>query len=157
MIKVLEGAKWIAFACLMALGISLLTGGKPSDTSFDAMAAAIREEVDLDLMVEGDNLAVKKLYGIEPSAYKGTMLYYPPTNMDVLEVLLVQLEDSAQEAEVLAAIDARVETQRKSFDGYGIEQMGLLEKRLVISEGNYVLFVVWDNTDPIKQAFQNAL
>ncbi|MBR0537021.1 MAG: DUF4358 domain-containing protein, partial [Clostridia bacterium] len=54
--------------------------------------------------------------------------------------------------------EARVETQKKGFEGYGISQYDLLTNHCVIeTAGNYMLFVVNQNADVAKAAFLAAL
>ena len=57
-----------------------------------------------------------------------------------------------------AAIEARLETQKKSFDGYGVEQYALLtESSTVDVQGNYILFVVNSDHQAADAAFKQAL
>lgn len=157
MVKILEAVKWIVFVALIALAVMVLFGGKPSETPFDAMESKVTVVINKENLLEGDNMTVKQLYGLDPANYEGVKLLYPTTNMGAEELLLIKLKEAAQEKDVLDAIDARIAVQKNSFDGYGIEQMGLLEKCLVLSKGNYVIFSVAENNDEIKQVFQDAL
>ena len=77
--------------------------------------------------------------------------------MDAEELLIVQLKDVSQQETVKAAIDARLETQKNSFEGYGVEQYALLEKSVVDVEGNYILFVVNEQAAKAQSAFLQAL
>ena len=59
---------------------------------------------------------------------------------------------------VRAAVEARLETQKTSFDGYGLEQYDLLTNHSILDiRGNYVLFIVHKDAAAVQQAFRGAL
>ena len=55
------------------------------------------------------------------------------------------------------AIESRLDTQKKSFDGYGVDQYAMLEKAVVEVQGNYILLVVANDPAPVRKAFLGAL
>ena len=117
------------------------------------MKNSIISVAKLEPMQEADNQMIKRLYGIDPSQYDGVMLYYPDTNMGAEEILLVKLKDVSQQEEVSKALDARVTTQKKSFEGYGADQTAMLEKAKTIVKGNYILYVSADDPEKVTDAF----
>ena len=101
---------------------------------------------------------VKRLYGLDPASFESCVLYYPNTNMMAEEVLILKLTDTSQQQSVRAAIEARVETQKTTFDGYGVEQYALLTENCIIDiRGNFVLFVVNADCAAAQKAFAGAL
>ena len=128
-----------------------------SDAKLKDVTAAVTKTLDTKAMQESDAQMIKRLYGLNPADYEGITLYYPVTNMDAEELLIVQLKDVSQQETVKAAIDARLETQKNSFEGYGVEQYALLEKSVVDVEGNYILFVVNEQAAKAQSAFLQAL
>ena len=73
-------------------------------------------------------------------------------------VLLLKLRDTSQQEAVRAAVEARLETQKTSFDGYGLEQYDLLTNHSILDiRGNYVLFIVHKDAAAVQQAFRGAL
>ena len=72
--------------------------------------------------------------------------------------VLLKLRDTSQQEAVRAAVEARLETQKTSFDGYGLEQYDLLTNHSILDiRGNYVLFVVHKDAAAVQQAFRGAL
>ena len=109
-------------------------------------------------MLKADNQMIKRLYGLDPAAFESCVLYYPTTNMMAEELLIIKLSDTAQAEAVAAAIESRLETQKASFDGYGIEQYDMLTNNAVVEvRGNFVLFVVNAASAQARQAFLDAL
>lgn len=154
----LEIARWVVVLAAVILLVFMFGGNTVSDADPDAVCAAVTETLDLSTMKEGDNQLIKRLYGLDPSAYEACVLYAPTTNMGAEELLIVKLTDTSQQETVRAAIEARLETQKNTFEGYGVEQFELLTNKSVIEiRGNYVLFVVNTACDEAKTAFVKAL
>ena len=156
--KLYEIVRWAAVAAAVVLLILLAGGERESDAALDDVTAAVIAQLDTSNVQPADNQMIKRLYGLQPSDYEGVCLYYPSSNMDAEELLIVKLQDAAQQQSVLDAVERRLQTQKNSFDGYGIEQFDLLENHSVVqAQGNYILFVVSSQSEAAKQAFLDAL
>ena len=81
----------------------------------------------------------------------------PKDNMDVNELLIVKLKDTSQSKAVESAIRQRLDTQLKSFEGYGAEQTALLEAHKLQVKGNYIFFMVGDRAAAAQKAFLKSL
>ena len=55
------------------------------------------------------------------------------------------------------AIEARKASQMASFDGYGLTQYAMLENSKIELHGNYILYIVSPNDQPVIKAFEDAL
>ena len=131
----------LAFAAVLATVGFLYTQtlqNRQSSASFDSVRSAVLQTLDLADMQEADAQMVRRLYGFAPSEVDGCLLYYPSTNMGARELLIVKLSDLSQQKSVSDAIQARKQTQMKSFEGYGIEQYDLLSNSIVEVQGNYI-------------------
>lgn len=151
-------AVMILSVVLMGWYLCLLQGeDRISDAKLEDVTAAVTKTLDTKAMQESDTQMIKRLYGLNPADYAGITLYYPATNMDAEELLIVQLQDVSQQEAVQTAIASRLQTQKNSFEGYGVEQYALLEKSVVDVEGNYILFVVNEQAAKAQSAFLQAL
>lgn len=156
-IPLLEVSKWLVFVLLALFLYAITAQGRESGTDFSAMTSAVTQAADLTPMQEADGQMVKRLYGLDPNDYEGVLLYYPTTNMGAEELLVIKLRDTTQQEAVTAAIDARMASQMSNFDGYGVGQYEVLEKRITEVRGNYILLVVASDPTPVQQAFLKAL
>ena len=155
---ILEAARWLAVVAAVVCLLIQFGGNTVSNAVFEDVSAAVVETVDTTNMVLAENQMVKRLYGIDPAAYEGCVLYYPATNMMAEEVLLVKMADVSQAAEVQAAMEKRLQTQKNTFEGYGVEQFDLLTNYCVLEvRGNFALFVVSKTCTDAQKAFQGAL
>ena len=156
--SVYEIARWAMVLLALVYLVSMFGGNTASSAAAEDVAAAVVQTMDMSNMVLAENQMVKRLYGLDPSAFESCILYYPTTNMMAEELLIVKLADMSQQEAVRAAVEARLATQKTTFEGYGVEQFDMLSNHSVIEvRGNYVLFVVNANCDAALKAFRKAL
>ena len=153
-----EIARWSAAVAAVISLIWMFGGNTVSNADPVEVAEAVVETIDMENMLEADNQLIKRFYGLDPASFDGCILYYPTTNMMAEEVLIVKLKDMSQQAQVRAAIEKRIETQKTTFEGYGVEQFELLTNNAVVEvRGNFVLFIVNANSAEAQKAFLKAL
>ena len=155
---IFEISRWTAVVLALICLLTMFGSNKISNADPAEVEAAVVAQLDMSAMIKADNQMVKRLYGLDPAAFESCILYYPNTNMMAEELLILKLSDTAQQQSVRAAIEARVETQKTTFDGYGVEQYALLTDNCIIDiRGNFVLFVVNADCDAAQKAFAGAL
>lgn len=153
-----EIARWVVvlvavISLLFMFGGNTVSSAEPADVE-----AAVVAELDMTNMLQGDNKMIKRFYGLDPSQFEACILYYPTTNMMAEELLIVKLSDVSQQEAVRAAVEARIATQKNTFEGYGVEQFEMLSNNAVVEvRGNYILFVVSANSAAAQKAFLGAI
>ena len=153
-----EIGRWVAVIAGLVILLVLFGGNSVSGADPQEVAQAVTDVIDMENMQLADNQMVKRFYGLDPADYEGCVLYYPNTDMMAEEVLIVKLKDISQQQTVSDAIEARLQTQKNTFEGYGVEQFDLLTNHAVVElRGNYVLFVVSDHAEAARKAFRGAL
>jgi len=153
-----EIARWSAAVAAVISLIWMFGGNTVSNADPMEVAEAVVETIDMENMLEADNQLIKRFYGLDPASFEGCILYYPTTNMMAEEILIVKLKDMSQQEQVRAAIEQRIETQKTTFEGYGVEQFELLTNNAVVEvRGNFVLFVVNANSAEAQKAFLKAI
>lgn len=154
----LEILRWVVvLAAVISIG-KMFGSNTISSADPEAVTAAVVETLDMENMLKADNQMIKRFYGLDPASFEACILYYPTTNMMAEELLIVKLSDLSQQDAVRAAIEARIQTQKTTFEGYGVEQFDLLSNNAVIEiRGNYVLFVVNAASAQAQKAFLGAL
>ena len=153
-----EIARWSAAVAAVISLIWMFGGNTASNAEPVEVAEAVVETIDMENMLEADNQLIKRFYGLDPSSFEACILYYPTTNMMAEEVLIVKLKDMSQQEQVRTAIEKRIETQKTTFEGYGVEQFELLTNNAVVEvRGNFVLFIVNANSAEAQKAFLKAI
>ena len=153
-----EIARWSAAVAAVISLIWMFGGNTVSNADPVEVAEAVVETIDMENMLEADNQLIKRFYGLDPASFEGCILYYPTTNMMAEEVLIVKLKDMSQQEQVRTAIEKRIETQKTTFEGYGVEQFELLTNNAVIEvRGNFILFIVNADSAEAQKAFLKAI
>lgn len=156
-IYVFEVIKWVAFVAIVIMLVRTKLSVRPSKTGFEEMKAAVTKDADLDNTKESDTLLLKRFYSLDATEYDGFVYYSPKTNMGAEELVLIRLKNPEQHEAVMAAFDARIATQLKSFEGYGVDQTELLKNAVTDYAGNYCLLYVGARADVVQSAFRKAL
>ncbi len=148
----------IALVAVLVLFIALDMSDEPdSAAQIETVVENVVKAAGLQSSEPAESRMVKRFYGLNPKDYEGAVLYAPSDNMDAHELFLVKLKDSTQKKTVEDAIEERLDTQLKSFEGYGAEQTALLEKHVLSVKGNYVLYVVGEYAEDAQKAFAKSL
>lgn len=121
----------------------LLYDDVPDNVSLSTIETALEKtDVFPGDMQAADSIRIRRLYGINVNDYSEVLSYIPESSMDVDELLIVRVSDSSQIAAVKAAMEARLSSQKTSFDGYGTNQTELLNDAEIEDRGNYIWFAV---------------
>lgn len=149
--------RYAMIAGLLICAILLQLNNTVSSASIETVAEKVTQACSLTSAVQADNRMFKRLYGLNASDYEGVVLYSPTSNMDVQELLIVKLKDLSQSAQVEAAVQARLQSQLDSFEGYGVEQYKLLQDHALQVRGNYIFYLVHPDAKKGEQAFLKSL
>lgn len=150
-------AKYIILALIAGYIALLMLFVGVSRKSFDEVSAAVSKAVDTDVFSEQDSQALKRNFGLNSSEYSGVLYYTSVSGISAEEVLLIQVADSSQISQVMAALEERVESRQKDFEGYAPEQADLLENARQTVRGSYIFFVVSENADRYMKTFADSL
>lgn len=153
---VLKLAKVLLVALLVVL-LSALIRGSRWKADFAELETRVETEFYTADMHRGDEQLLRRLYGLNGGELKNWVLYTSQDNMDVEELLLVEVAEEGQLELVCQAAEKRTETQKNNFEGYGPEQVQLIEKYVLRESDPYVLFVISKNAESIKAEFVKGL
>ena len=122
----------------------------------DSDTAVVDAADDKNMTLAGTQ-EIKRFYGINPKDYEDITLYYTNETMGVNELLLVKTKDENEAEAVEKAAEQRKKTQLDNFEGYGAEQVKLLDASIIKTKGTYVLFVISPKAETVEKAFTKSL
>lgn len=152
----LQAAKLLLLAVLAVLLWGILHAD-PQQADFSVLREQAEQAMDTTGMRQADAQLLRRLYGLNGGELAGWALWTSEDNMAVEELLLAECVSEAQAEQVREALEARRSTQIQNFEGYGPEQVRLLEDSIMEVRGVYVLFVVSEQTREVKDAFLSVL
>ena len=142
-----------ALILLLFLGLAGVVRGSKGQVEFDFLAEQVLAEMDLEEMQQGDERMLRRLYGLNAGELEHWILYISQDNMEVEELLLVEVQTPEQAEQAEVAVRKRLEVQEHNFEGYGPEQLQLLKQSVIRAEDSYLLFVVAEDPEAVKESF----
>lgn len=133
----------------------LAKGG--SSASFEQVSEAVKKSADLSKMQEADSRRFRQFYGLNENDFENVMCYYTSQTMEVEELLLIKAKTAGDAEEAKEAVEARVQTQIKNFEGYGASQVKLLKNAVIKVRGDYVFMAVSPDAEKLAKAFKKSL
>lgn len=146
----------IVLILILYTGMLFMSKGD-SRVPFEKVEASVTKAMDISEMKKGDGRELKRLYGLNAREFEQVCLYYKAETMQVEELLVVRVQNERDAEAVTDAINRRKETQIDNFEGYGPEQVKLLESSVIKVRGRYILFVVSEKAENVEKAFNKSL
>ena len=102
---------------------------KVKNLDFATLGANIEKKVSMENFVKGNDLSLRKLYGINKIEVEKYISYVPKSNMMANEILIVKAKPEYADA-ILARIQKRVDAQSKSFKNYAPDQYKIMSSSI---------------------------
>lgn len=128
-----------------------------SSTSIEKVESSTIQNIDVSNMSKQDNLSIKRFLDLDPSQYMNIVYYKSNDAMQASEFVIVRFKDDSQQNQFKEKIDARVQNQKKIFEGYAPEQAELLANNILDIHANYALYVVSPNAKQMDEQFIHSL
>lgn len=122
---------------------------KVKNLDFATLGANIEKKVSMENFVKGNDLSLRKLYGINKIEVEKYISYVPKSNMMANEILIVKAKPEYADA-ILARIQKRVDAQSKSFKNYAPDQYKIMSSSVLKKKGDYIYFISYENLDLIN-------
>ena len=123
---------------------------KVKNLDFATLGANIEKKVSMENFVKGNDLSLRKLYGINKIEVEKYISYVPKSNMMANEILIVKAKPEYADA-ILARIQKRVDAQSKSFKNYAPDQYKIMSSSVLKKKGDYIYFISYANVDLITK------
>ena len=123
---------------------------KVKNLDFTTLGANIEKKVSMENFVKGNDLSLRKLYGINKIEVEKYISYVPKSNMMANEILIVKAKSEYADA-ILARIQKRVDAQSKSFKNYAPDQYKIMSSSVLKKKGDYIYFISYENVDLINK------
>ena len=148
--------KVILFSFLiLSLTACSLKGSEGQVLEISDLKIDIEESVDLSNMNLGDRDDLEKLYDIEPDDLEDFLLYIPRTNISANEIAILKVKDKDEIDNIKEKISLRIENQSTNFKDYLPEEYFLIEKHLLKTKGNYIIFTISEDVETIENIFDS--
>ena len=156
-IKVIRACKAVLLVLLVLMVAPHFFKPKNSDAPFEQVVSQTMQDIDQNVYPQRDNQAIKRYLGLEPASYENIAFYRTEDAMNASELVIVRFRDDTQAAPFEEAVNKRMESQKKIYQGYAPEQEHLVKEGRVDIEANYALYVVGPQARAIDKQFKESL
>lgn len=153
-IDVFKYAAVLAFIVYICV---IMSSKGESKVPFRTVAKNVESAADLSALKKADGRTFRKYYGLNEKDYDGVMLYSAKSAMAVDEILVIRLSDTSQAAKAEEAVEERLSSRIKDFEGYGESQTKLLQNAVSLTRGNYVFLAVSPDAQKLQKALKDSL
>ncbi|QTH41156.1 DUF4358 domain-containing protein [Cohnella sp. LGH] len=119
----------------------------------DFMLEQVEQPASLDMNAE----QMEEAYGIDPDILENFAVRAPFVNIKSNELALFKVKKAKDAAAVKKGIEKRAGDIQKSFESYLPDQYENSKNYRVVTQGNYVLFIISESADDLEKAFKGAL
>ncbi|SFE07533.1 protein of unknown function [Peptostreptococcaceae bacterium pGA-8] len=149
--------KTIFLVILFAFLAFVYNSGNAKDISLKSVEKSLVANEQIQVMEKCNDRQLNQFIKLSASSFSEVLYYKNQEALRVDELLIVKLKDKSQTQIVNDAIDERIASQIKIFDGYGPEQVAQLKNAKIFNKGNYVFFCVSKKPDKVAEVFKNAI
>ncbi|MGG4454149.1 DUF4358 domain-containing protein [Brevibacillus porteri] len=147
---------------MFAIGMGMLTGcSSDGETTGELSAVEVGEKIQQTVsfqdMKQGDLEKLQKLYQIEAGKVEDFILYTASSNVRADEVAVIKVKDANDTENIKEKLQQRIEAQTIKLKDYRPEEYFLIEKHVLKTKGQFVLFAVSKEVDQIETVFDEAL
>ena len=153
--KLKEGILTALLVVFIAFLFIRASGG--TDKPMAEIAPPVLAELESAGLTEKTAIEAAKVFVYDRDKAAETVYSANESVMDVSEVLMIKLADSADAQEIKAAIEKRVEEQKNLYKSYAPQQYALLERCVIQVSGNTVFYCTAENADRAYDTFKNQL
>lgn len=131
--------------------------GNAKDVPLSEIDQAFSKAQVLSSMEKASPRQVSQFFKIESSQYEDCLYYRNTEALSVEEVLIIKVKTKNDISPIKDALENRISSQIKAFDGYGPKQVALVKNHKLFVKGNYIFFCVGKKPDKIAEVFKDAI
>ena len=142
------------------MSLTLLTacnsGGSEASASVSEMAKGVTEcGVNFNELAEVPTDKIANVYGLSEDDYSEASAYIAGSGGYADEVAIFKASSSDKVSTIEDALNKRLESRKKDFDGYVAEQYDILCDSEVITTGDYVCLIVCADNDTAENTYNS--
>ena len=135
----------------------LYTADNAVNVSMDSITQSMEADTTLTLLKKRSRTDLKRYYQIEEGDTDGFLLYKAVSPMSVEEFCVIKARSKTQADTFLENAESHLTAQKQVFEGYGTEQMALLNEAIVEKKGNYVYYICGADAGDWRKSFLSLI
>ena len=136
---------------------ALYSSDNAKDISMEQIAQSMEADAAITTLNKEDSTSLKRYYQTEEPDINGFFFYKAASPMAVEEICIMKAKDRTQAQQLLENAQAHLSSQKHVFEGYGTDQMALLNNAVVGKKGNYVYYMCGADASSWQHAFLSLI
>lgn len=153
--KKLNIIKGVLIVILLTFVFGMYFGGRVEDRSIGDIEKEMLKSSDITYLHKGNQKDLLKYYELDYKDYEGYLLYKAHSPMAVEELLIVKAKSEEETGRVIKSMHKHISDQKNNFEGYGAEQISILNKNCVEIKGKYIILAVGKNASLWRDRFED--
>lgn len=116
---------------------------------FQKVEQTILSKISLNNLKKADMQFLRQYYHLSDENYEKELVYTSKNAMGAEEIAIFYEQDDTKLNSIYQQVKNRLQTQLKSFQGYGVEQTKLLQQSVIMKKGQYVIYIAYENANAI--------
>ncbi|WP_125154322.1 DUF4358 domain-containing protein [Clostridium rectalis] len=144
---------------LFSLGIFIGCSSKkslPKKPSLKDITSKIIENSNMSNLKEADKSKIKKFYDIDSESLEEFSVYLPSSNILANELAVLKVKELSNVDKIKGKLEKRLEKQSTSFKDYLPDEYYLIQKHVLKTKDNYILFVISKDVEKIEEIFDKS-
>lgn len=139
---------------LLVVYLTLLyTADNAKNIPIEQITASMESDETITSLNKEERTDLKHYYQVDERDIDGYFFYKAASPMAVEEICIMKAKNSGQAATLLESAQPHLSSQKNVFEGYGTDQMALLNNALVGKKGNYVYYMCGADAASWRSAF----
>ena len=137
--------------------ILLYTSDSAKNVPMDEISAEMVADTSISVLKKRGRTDLRRYYQVDEASVDGYLFYKAESPMSVDEIFIVKALNKTQAATLLESAQSHLDAQKKIFEGYGTDQMALLNSAVVEKKGNYVYYICSSNASELRSSFLSLI
>lgn len=137
--------------------VFVYTGQNADDVPMEEIEKQLTEQTELAQMQKCGNRTLMQFYGLDYEQLESYIYYKSSKALSVEELLIVKTKDEAALSGVKEAAETRIQSQIKTYEGYGPEQVAMLNNAIVFTRGCYLFCCIAEDPEAYKEVFSDVI
>lgn len=130
---------------------------QPGELNINDLLTEMIEKFDQPVRMEMDDQMLKDMYYLDPSILAEYAVQAPMVNIKTNELGIFRLKDQKDLDALKEGIEKRAKDIQKSFESYLPDQYENAKKFRIVTEGEYVFFIISESADELEAYFKDAV
>ena len=131
----------------------LYTSDSAKNVPMEQITQTLEQNSDISSLNKETRSDLKHYYQTDDRTIDGYFFYKAASPMAVEEICIMKASDNAQANILLESANSHLSNQKQVFEGYGTDQMALLNNAVVGKKGNYVYYMCGADAQDWRTAF----